>query len=125
MHSVFSNYLSWRVSFGRNSSLPFEELLFTSDSLNEPNVLLMGSGYLVNADQYVDHPDVKKLIKWIGENLLKPAVKDNYITRGVKIRIVTGMLNKIDIPKQVKLHYHDNLIRNVYNLVADIQGLPF
>lgn len=125
MHSVFSNYLSWRVSFGRNSSLPFEELLFTSDSLNEPNVLLMGGGYLVNADQYVDHPDVKKLIEWIGENLLRSAAKDNYITRGVKIRIVTGMLNKIDIPKHVKLHYHDNLIRNVYNLVADIQELPF
>lgn len=125
MYSVFSNYLSWRVSFGRNSSLSFGKLLSTADLIDEPNVLLMGSGYLVDADRYIDHPDVRKLIHWIGENLLKTAEKDYYLTRNVKIRIATGMLNKIDIPKQVKLHYHDNLIQNVYNLVADIAELPF
>ena len=125
MNSVFSNYLLNRVSFRRDPSKSFEELLITTTDLCEPIVLLMGGGYDVNLDRYAKHEDVKKLIKWISENILKHCHKDSYVTRGVKLRIATGMLNKIDIPKDVKIHYHDNMVRNVYNLVADIYELPF
>lgn len=77
---------------------------------------------------------VYNLILWIEKNIIinLGTMLDNnygfdYRTTNVRLRIATGMLNKIDIPKEIKIMYHDNMVNNIHHeiqLIAD-EELPF
>jgi len=122
--SVFSNYLLWRISANHPISEIGKDLIATQVH-KEPAIFLMGGGYLKEADLYIMKDDVQKTLCWVFDNIIKPISTDNYVTRNVKIRIATGMLNKCQIPSYVNQFYHTNMLQNIFNLVADIQGLPF
>lgn len=74
---------------------------------------------------------LSELVLWINKNLLQQIRKDNYITRNVKIRIATGMLNNLEkekiITHDLNVYYHDNLVNNLFNLDKAIilEDLPF
>lgn len=125
--SVFSNFLLWRVNFERHDHLTLEDLGEALQTYNRsiPQVFLEGGGYLRDSDKYIDQDDVHDVLWWICKNIICQLNIDNHVTRDVKIRIATGMLNKTNIPHNINVYYHDNMIRNIYNLIADIQGLPF
>lgn len=125
--SVFSNYLLWRVNFERHDHLNIEELGKALQTYNRPipQLFLFGGGYLRDSDTYIEQDDVQDVLWWVCKNIICQLNIDNHITRDVKIRIATGMLNKTNIPQHVNIYYHDNMIRNIYDLIANIQGLPF
>lgn len=127
MTSVFSNFLLWRVNFERHDHLTLEDLGEALQTYNRPipQVFLQGGGYLRDSDQFIMQKDVQDVLHWVCKNIICQISIDNHVTRDVKLRIATGMLNKTNIPKHVNIHYHDNMIRNIYNLIAEIQGLPF
>ena len=78
--------------------------------------------------------EVHNLILWIEKNIIinLGTIFDNnygfdYRTVNVYLRIATGMLNKINIPKEIKIMYHDNMVNNIHReiqLIAD-EELPF
>ena len=73
--------------------------------------------------------DVIDLLKWINNNIVVGLfANENYYTIQVKLRIATGMLNKInslsDVQKQA---LHSNLTKNVNDLwaIRISRDLPF
>ena len=64
---------------------------------------------------------------WICKNIILQLDLLNHITLGVLIRIATGMLNKIDIPKGNKLILHEHMVKNIQNEYFKIitESLPF
>ena len=73
--------------------------------------------------------DVMDLLKWINTNIVNGLLaNDNYYTTQVKLRIATGMLNKItslsDVQKQT---LHTRLVTNVNDLysIRATRDLPF
>lgn len=57
--------------------------------------------------------EVKTVLRWINENITSSLAVIDYRTLGVLIRIATGMLNKCNIPKDVKLLFHENMVKNL------------
>lgn len=125
--SVFSNFLLWRINFERHDHLKIEELGEALKTYRNsiPQLFLFGGGYLRDSDKYIDQDDVRDVLLWVCKNVICQINIDNHKTLDVKLRIATGMLNKTNIPHHINMYYHDNMIRNIYNLLADIQGLPF
>ena len=56
---------------------------------------------------------LRNLIKWINLNIVKNIDIDTIETIRVKLRIATGMLNKINLSDVEKIEIHSNLIRNI------------
>lgn len=73
--------------------------------------------------------EVQRLTVWIYENIVKTMVSpDTYKTHSVKLRIATGMINKITcLDDEEKRTIHYNMIKNIddeyYRLLCD--DLPF
>lgn len=84
---------------------------------------------------YMLKPDVQAWLKWINERILYelPEVKTCKDAQwvGVRIRIATSMLNKIEqsgiLSKDVCVTYHDRLVSNVRKILGEIytEDLPF
>lgn len=72
--------------------------------------------------------DLRKWLEWVNLNICLPIASDTVITTGVKLRIATGMLNKLEsLTDLEKIQIHSNLIRNVHleqNAIID-ETLPF
>ena len=80
-----------------------------------------------NVEKLCLRKDVSKVIQWINSNIIIRLPELNYVTIGVLIRIATSMLNKCNIPKEVNIMFHENLVVNVrkeYNKLINEQ-LPF
>lgn len=73
------------------------------------------------------HPQLRKLIEWINYNIVRTIDIDNLKTINVKLRIATGMLNKIDLDQISKIEIHSNLTRNIHTEYYAIleSELPF
>ena len=82
---------------------------------------------------YMLKPEVMRVLVWINKKILfVMCEKDCRLeTIGVRIRIATGMLNKLAdnhiITKGTSLEYHKRLIENSYGVFLDIiaEDLPF
>lgn len=72
-------------------------------------------------------PEIRKLRIWIYKKIILQLDLLNHDTIGVLIRIATGMLNKIDIPKGDKLILHEHMVKNIQDEYFKIitESLPF
>lgn len=83
------------------------------------------------AQQYADSDALKDLLHWVNTKIVLKLGKYDYgasvKTYDVLLRIATGMLNKIDIPKEYKLMFQRNMTHNVHSELGRIMGesLPF
>lgn len=71
--------------------------------------------------------EVTKVLNWVNVNVVIKLDIIDYKTMGVLIRIATGMLNKCNIPKEIQIMFHDNMVKNLqteYNNVI-LSTLPF
>ena len=71
--------------------------------------------------------DVRKANMWLLNEIFNKSALFNYKTLDVLIRIATGMLNNCNIPKDLQMTFHDNMVKNLkaeYDRIV-ISGLPF
>ena len=73
------------------------------------------------------NPEVTKVLRWVMRNMVIYLPDLRYKTLDVLIRIATGMLNKCDIPNEIKILFHDNMVKNLRSVSAQIvlSELPF
>lgn len=71
--------------------------------------------------------EVTKVLSWVNTNIVIKLGIIDYKTTGVLIRIATGMLNKCNIPKEIQIMFHDNMVKNLQAEQSEIilSGLPF
>lgn len=74
--------------------------------------------------------DVRKFVHWVNLKIVLKLGQHEYEsskTYNVLLRIATGMLNKLDLPNNVKLIMHDNMTRNIHKELDNIimETLPF
>ena len=72
-------------------------------------------------------PEVTSVLNWINTNIVIQLAGITYKTKDVLVRIATGMLNKCNIPKEVQIMFHDNMVENLKVELEDIiqSDLPF
>lgn len=85
-------------------------------------------------DVYYDifsNPDIKPLIKWVNTRIVLKLGIATYQTIGVRMRIATGMLNKLvydrKVSRRLGIILHDTLISNLNDELSAIntEDLPF
>lgn len=72
--------------------------------------------------------DIIVWLKWVNQNICQQMYADTYTTTDVKVRIATGMLNKIkSLTAMEGIQIHKNLVDNLKQLRIDIEleQLPF
>lgn len=74
--------------------------------------------------------DVRKFVHWVNLKIVLKLGRYEYEsskTYNVLLRIATGMLNKLDLPDNIKLIMHDNMTRNIHKELDNIvmETLPF
>lgn len=72
--------------------------------------------------------DLRKWLEWVNLNICLLIASDTEKTTGVKLRIATGMLNKIESLSDIeKIQIHSNLTNNIYEEHFRIKNgeLPF
>ena len=74
--------------------------------------------------------DVRKFVHWVNLKIVLKLGRYEYEsskTYNVLLRIATGMLNKLDLPDNIKLIMHDNMTRNIRKELDSIvmETLPF
>lgn len=71
--------------------------------------------------------EVTKVLTWLKVNVIVKLVDLDYRTLNVLIRIATGMLNKCNIPKEVQIMFHDNMVESLNSEYSKIvtSDLPF
>lgn len=75
--------------------------------------------------------DVRNVVNWINKNIVLNLDKYLYFpgirTLNVMLRIATGMINKLDIEKDVRILMHDSMISNIQKEFAllEVELLPF
>lgn len=73
------------------------------------------------------NPEVTVVLNWIKSNIIINLAEINYKTLDVLVRIATGMLNKCNIPKDIQIMFHDNMVGNLkteHNKIM-LSDLPF
>lgn len=74
--------------------------------------------------------NVRKFVHWVNLKIVLKLGRYEYEsskTYDVLLRIATGMLNKLDLPDNIKLIMHDNMTRNIHKELDNIvmETLPF
>lgn len=74
--------------------------------------------------------NVRKFVHWVNLKIVLKLGRYEYEsskTYNVLLRIATGMLNKLDLPDNIKLIMHDNMTRNIHKELDNIvmETLPF
>lgn len=74
--------------------------------------------------------DVRKFVHWVNLKIVLKLGRYEYEsskTYNVLLRIATGMLNKLDLPDNIKLIMHNNMTRNIHKELDSIvmETLPF
>lgn len=59
------------------------------------------------------NPEVTKVLNWIKTRIIINLGCIDYKTLDVLIRIATGMLNKCNIPQEIQIMFHDNMVENL------------
>lgn len=71
--------------------------------------------------------EVHKVLNWITTRIIINLSRLDYKTLDVLIRIATGMLNKCNIPKNLQIDLHTNMVENLrkeHNKIM-LSDLPF
>lgn len=74
------------------------------------------------------HKDALSWLRWVNNKICLHIDYENFETIGVKLRIATGMLNKLEsLTDLEKIQIHSNLVRNIHNEYYNVQlsRLPF
>lgn len=147
--AFFPNYLKerYRLEISAKNRTPFpqdcipscEEILTIrrkNNELWEPKLFL--NEYNLSEDKIDDaiyqictNAELRKSLEWISKRILSSFGIDNYLTMDVYVRISTSMLNKLEhdgsITKNLNILYHDNLVRNLADLLSYMneENLPF
>lgn len=78
---------------------------------------------------YMLKPQCQKTLQWINKNILLKLPNDNLTTVGVKLRIATGMLNKLEVVlgKDIVNLMHKRLVDRVKEAhqAIQVEDLPF
>lgn len=72
--------------------------------------------------------DLREWLHWVNRNIVLNLGLDSKETIAVKLRIATGMLNKIKTLDSVqKIQIHSNLTRNIWyeSYIIETEDLPF
>lgn len=74
--------------------------------------------------------DVRKFVHWVNLKIVLKLGRYEYEsskTYNVLLRIATGMLNKLDLPSNIKFIMHNNMTRNIHKELDNIvmETLPF
>lgn len=137
MYSVFSKKLFEFRDIVEGSSLGYRSLADTIDVLKDKltyttAVFTVNSNVLENeAEDAIElihsNRELKNVILWINKKILKEIKNISLATLDVRLRIATGMLNKVDIKPIVSVIMHDNFVRNLRALYFDLkmEDLPF
>ena len=78
--------------------------------------------------QIMPHRGAIKWLSWVNENICLQLDIDDFRTTDVKLRIATGMLNKIEsMPDILKIQIHSSLTTNIKQEWSKIinEDLPF
>lgn len=151
MYGVFSKFLKWvwrssssnddnlrviidhmRNSYEKDERTAYWTILtfpwiITKSVLTE-NEYITTSDYIY---QCYNNDGLRAVVVWINKNILLQLTKDTYITTEVKIRIATGMINKLVAQEKLDKDYgmvaHDILVANIRELQNNImdEELPF
>jgi hypothetical protein len=73
------------------------------------------------------NPEVTKVLNWVNSRIVINLSYLDYKTLDVLVRIATGMLNKLDIPSETKILFHNNMVGNLRREHSEIMNsqLPF
>lgn len=151
MYGVFSKFLKWvwrssnsnddnlrviidhmRNSYEKDERTAYWTILtfpwiITKSVLTE-NEYITTSDYIY---QCYNNDGLRAVVVWVNKNILLQLTKDTYITTEVKIRIATGMINKLVAQEKLDKDYgmvaHDILVANIRELQNNImdEELPF
>lgn len=75
--------------------------------------------------------DLRSTLNWINKNIVLQLPQYIYYpntkTLNVVLRIATGMINKLDLPDEIKQEMHMNMINNIEREIRflDLENLPF
>lgn len=75
--------------------------------------------------------DLRSTLNWINKNIVLQLPQYIYYpntkTLNVVLRIATGMINKLDLPNEIKQEIHMNMINNIEREIRflDLENLPF
>lgn len=151
MYGVFSKFLKW---VWRSSNLNDDNLRVIIDHMRNSyekdertaywtiltfpwiitKSVLTENEYITTSDyiyQCYNNDGLRAVVVWINKNILLQLTKDTYITTEVKIRIATGMINKLVAQEKLDKDYgmvaHDILVANIRELQNNImdEELPF
>lgn len=136
MFSIFSNYLALlgaKITAETKLSDIYAEMRIIQSRrkcmLDCPKVFLSG----IEEEDFdviytiCTNKDLRNLLNWVNESIvLNIGIMDN-CTIGVRLRIFTSMLNKIQIQKNISIKIHQNVTSNVNREMSDIvtEDLPF
>ena len=83
--------------------------------------------YRFDRDWFNRHKDVEQVLIWIYENIVMVLKRLTYITLNVLIRISTGLLDKCDLDKNLKIQIHLQLVRKIQKDYCEeiYKDLPF
>lgn len=72
--------------------------------------------------------ELKRWLSWVNKNIIIPMANETYTTTGVKVRIATGMLNRIEsLTDLEKIQIHCNFTQNIRTELQKLMDdeLPF
>lgn len=81
--------------------------------------------------EYCKNQSLRKVTQFVVDKILVDCGKMDYRTRNVRIRIFTGMLNKLvdsgNLDKTMAIKIHIGTIKNIRDLMSDLwtEDLPF
>lgn len=73
------------------------------------------------------NPEFRNWIRWVNKKIALELGKEDYRTIDVRLRIATGMFNKLCLPKKIAFKVHFNLTDNIKREMSAIhtEDLPF
>lgn len=132
MFSVFSINLIQRVALA--TKLDTSEIKL-SDAVTkfscEPHVLISDDVPSDIADdilyEYCINPKLRKLVEWITTRIINEVVICSIYTIDVRLRVATGMLNKLNLDSPMSMWIHDSIVKNCEMVFYDVinEELPF
>lgn len=137
MYSVFSKKLFEFRDIVEGSPLGFRNLADTIDVLKDKltyttAAFTVNSNVLENeAEDIIElihsNRELKDVILWVNKKILKEIKDISLATLDVRLRIATGMLNKVEIKPIMSIIIHDNFVNNLRTLYFDLkmENLPF
>lgn len=74
-----------------------------------------------------ENTEFRKLVNWVNNKITLEIGKADYRTIDVRLRIATGMLNKLSLPKNLNIKIHRQLVTNVRREMSllNTEDLPF